>query len=344
MARALMRALSSKGHEVALVSDLRLFLGSPDADRQSALTLTAQKEVDRISQCWGRTSRPELWFTYHNHYKAPDLLGPRLCGRFNIPYVVAEASYAPRRTQEWTTWHQAAEEAIRMADVHVCFTARDRAGIASLVRPTATILDLPPFIDVADVSVPERRDGRPVRLIAVAMMRAGDKLASYRLLAESLRLIAGRDWHLDIVGDGPARPDVVAAFSRVPPYRVTWHGAVSGPEVLDRLMKADVFVWPGFGEAFGLAYLEAQAAGLPVVGLDTAGVSSVVRSDQTGILVTGSTPAIYAAAIERLVDNADQRLRLGRAAAQFVRTERTLDIAAAALDRTLRAAVDRHNA
>ena len=345
MARALISALRSKGHDVALVSDLRLFLGGPDPVRQAALASVAVTEVDRISRAWETGSRPAIWFTYHNHYKAPDLLGPPLCRRFGIPYVLAEASHAPRRAEMWTSWNRAAEEAIRMADAHVCFTARDRLGIASLVRPTAILLVLPPFIDVTAVpAVPLRRDDRPIRLITVAMMRPGDKLASYQLLALSLALVAGRDWHLDIVGDGPARVEVMASFTAVPADRVTWHGALPGLAVMDRFMKADIFVWPGFGEAFGLAYLEAQAAGLPVVALDTAGVPSVVIPDQTGVLVADATPTAYAAAIEGLVDDADRRLRLGRAAAQFVRTERTLEIAASALDRTLRAALEKRDA
>ena len=40
---------------------------------------------------------PELWFTYHLYHKAPDWLGPRIAGALGIPYVVAEASFAPKQ-------------------------------------------------------------------------------------------------------------------------------------------------------------------------------------------------------------------------------------------------------
>ena len=47
-----------------------------------------------------------------------------------------------------------------------------------------------------------------------------------------------------------------------------------------------LYAWPGYGEAYGLAYLEAQAAGLPVVAQDMDGVPGVVRNGETAILTT----------------------------------------------------------
>ena len=45
----------------------------------------------------GRRPRPDLWFTYHLYYKAPDLVGPLVAGALGIPYAVAEASVAHKR-------------------------------------------------------------------------------------------------------------------------------------------------------------------------------------------------------------------------------------------------------
>src|SRR3546814_1683340 len=41
--------------------------------------------------------RPQLWFTYHLYYKAPDWIGPKVARALRIPYVVAEASVAYKR-------------------------------------------------------------------------------------------------------------------------------------------------------------------------------------------------------------------------------------------------------
>ena len=55
----------------------------------------AQRFIHRCTQ--EPVRRPDLWFTYHLYYKAPDWLGPRVAEALSIPYVVAEASVAGTR-------------------------------------------------------------------------------------------------------------------------------------------------------------------------------------------------------------------------------------------------------
>lgn len=335
-----MAALSKSGHAVSIASRLRLHLREPDETRQAALAIAATHAVETLAG--GMSAMPpDLWFTYHDYHKAPDLLGPGLSRRFGIPYVIAEASHAPRRAAAWTTWFAAAEGAIRAADAHVCLTKRDRSGIAPLLRPGVRLVDLPPFLDVRGFPAPpaEPPAAPPVRLVTLAMMRSGDKLNSYRFLAQALATIADEPWTLDVVGDGPVRAAVEAAFTSVPAGKITWHGMLPAADVHDRLAKSHLYVWPGFGEAFGLGYLEAQAMGLPVVALDVAGVSSVVRDGQTGALVADATPLAFAAAVAGLVHDEGRRRHLGRRAAAFVREDRTLDGAARVLDDLVRTLV-----
>ena len=72
--------------------------------------------------------------------------------------------------------------------------------------PGQAIVSFPPFVDAGawPDALRAPRPGGPARLLAVAMMRGGDKLASYRLLAEALARCADRPWRLDIAGDGDA--------------------------------------------------------------------------------------------------------------------------------------------
>lgn len=90
-------------------------------------------------------------------------------------------------------------------------------------------------------------------------------------------------------------------------------------EIADLLSKASVYVWPGHGEAYGLAYLEAQAAGLPVIAEAVAGVPEVVKSGTTGLLTPENDTAAYAGAIETLLGDDKRREDLARAARQFVK-------------------------
>jgi len=334
MARLLIAALERAGHQVAIASDLRTFMRAPSADMFAALKVEAETEIERISALWQRDRAPDLWFTYHLYYKAPDLLGPRLARAFNIPYVTAEASYSARRNIGiWTEAQAQVVEAIEQAAINICLTKRDRVGLADAMPAIRTAM-LPPFLDASAFLALEPQP-QPHRLIAVAMMRAGDKMDSFRMLAEALKLISDQPWALSIVGDGQLRVETEALFSGIDTNRIEWLGQKSQDEIATLLSQSSIYVWPGCGEAYGLAYLEAQAAGLPVVAQAIAGVPEVVLAGQTGVLTPPGDVSAYANAIRDLLVDTDKRARMSDMARQFVRDERSLDKAAAQLSALL---------
>ena len=98
-----------------------------------------------------------------------------------------------------------------------------------------------------------------------AMMRRGNKLASFRLLASALSRIQHLRWRLGIVGDGEAMQDVRAAFASFDAERIRFEGAVAHDAMASLLQSADLFVWPAVDEVIGMGLLEAQACGLPVI-------------------------------------------------------------------------------
>ncbi len=327
MARMLVKALQSYGHDIEIVSELRGFLREPEQDRFDALRTEAREEIARLSGLWSRDGRPDLLFSYHPYYKAPDLIGPELASTFAIPYVTAEASYSKRRnTGLWAETQALLARSLEQAALNICFTQRDRQGLAEAI-PDAALGMLAPFIDTSAFRKTPPPSA-PARLVTVAMMRTGDKLESYRLLAQALGRIGHLPWTLSIVGDGPARDDVTALFAGLPAERIEWLGAIEPAAVPDVLYGGEIYVWPGFGEAYGVAYLEAQAAGLPVVAQDIAGVPEVVRHGETGFLTPPGDVAAFASAIERLLTREDERALLSQAARRFVLDERSLDTAA----------------
>ena len=338
MARLLLAALSAGGHAVEVVSSFRSFLSAPDPERMRAVEAGAEREAERIGSLWEREGPPDLWFCYHPYYKAPDLLGPRLAARFGLPYAAAEASHAGKRARgPWARWHRSNEAALRAANLQVCFTPRDAEGLAGLVAPERVTM-LPPFIDAGPFGAVARasRDGGPVELVTVAMMRAGDKARSFAFLAAALAALPdGLDWRLTIVGNGPERDAVRALFAGLPDGRIIWAGQCDAAGVAGVLAAADLYVWPGFGEAYGIAYLEAGAAGLPSLAMDCGGIASVVAEGATGVLTPEGDFAAYAGALADLIADPARRARLGAAAREMVCGGRTVEGAAAVLSRTL---------
>ena len=352
MARLLRRALQQGGHTVELACRFRSFEGTGDPDRQQRLAQMGERLAHALIRRYRRRpsdDRPELWLTYHLYHKAPDWLGPPVSRALAIPYIVAEASYAPKReTGPWAHGCTATRAALAAADLVLGLNSADRACVVPLLKSPDCWQSLAPFVDcerarVSGAEAAARRqslahsigfDAGSVLLLAVAMMRPGAKLASYRLLARALTRVRDRRWQLLIAGGGPALGAVRAAFAELGP-RVHWLGAQE-PDSLARLSPvADVYVWPSIGEAYGMALLEAQAAGVPVVAGLTGGVGDIVRDGVTGLLVPVGDEAAFAAAVARLIDNADERRILGRRAATSVREHHSLDAAARALDKLL---------
>jgi glycosyltransferase involved in cell wall biosynthesis len=326
MARLLMAAMREAGHEVNLASRLRSYAATANPEVLRDTQTEALKEVHRLEHEYRTNRPPDLWLTYHPYYKAPDLLGPPLAQRFGIPYVTAEASYSAKRDRDEWAPHQAhLAAAVRRSTLNICFTQRDLDGLTHLVA-ARRLAQLAPFIDARPFAAePSRQPSGPARLIAVAMLRRGDKLASFQMLAAALERIQDLAWNFTIVGGGPARDEVMAMFKGVPRERLVWPGEAAPEEVAGHLYGADLYVWPGSGEAYGLAYLEAQAAGLPVVAQETAGVPEVVRSGVTGLLTRQGDVDQFAHAIRRLIAEPARRQRMAREARAHVLSHHALE-------------------
>jgi glycosyltransferase involved in cell wall biosynthesis len=333
MARLLMKALAHGGFDATLASRLRAF--RPEPGPLDALKRAAETEKTRLRQEWTGGGRPGLWFTYHLYYKAPDLIGPDLAREFEIPYVTAEASYAAKRDRQgWAQAQALIRDAVSLARINLCFTDRDRPGLET-VAPEARFASVSPFIDTTAYENMAATPPSP-RLVTVAMMRKGDKLASFSRLAKALALLTDLPWQLTVIGDGPLRAETVALFDDLPAGRIDWRGEMASDAIPSALGEGGIYVWPGCGEAYGMAYLEAEAAGMPVVAQATAGVPAVVRHGRTGLLTPEGDVLAYAAAIRELLLDAARREAYGKAARDFVFEERSLRLAAVKLGLILR--------
>jgi glycosyltransferase involved in cell wall biosynthesis len=98
---------------------------------------------------------------------------------------------------------------------------------------------------------------------------------------------------------------------------------------------SDICVWPAVNEAYGMAMLEAQAAGLPVVSCATRGVPDVVQHGTTGLLAPQIDAPSLALCLRDLLSDPARRRSMGTASARFVAHSRSLQQAADTLARLL---------
>nr|WP_281412019.1 glycosyltransferase family 4 protein [Motiliproteus sediminis] len=340
-----MRALQTSGFEVELAASLRSYEGRGDAIRQQRLRQLGERLSQRLIRRYQRaplTRRPALWLTYHLYHKAPDHIGPAVAEALGIPYVVVEASVATKQQHgRWHAGYQASIIALQRAALAICLNPVDRRGLTEAV-PTLPQADLPPFIDLAPFESPgqTRRqlakrfnlDSNRRWLLCVAMMRPGDKLASYRLLADCCHQLAGDDWQLLVVGDGDAASEVRSAFANHPAVRLL--GQQPTPTIAALGQQAELLLWPAVNEAFGIALLEAQASGCAVIAGREGGVAAVVADGQTGVLTEPRSSTALARTTRELLDRPQRLAELRRCAAEHVRQCHSLEAASQRL-RTL---------
>ncbi|MCS7263863.1 MAG: glycosyltransferase family 4 protein [Armatimonadetes bacterium] len=130
----------------------------------------------------------------------------------------------------------------------------------------------------------------------------------------------GFDFHMVWVGDGPLRNELEALAKRL---RVAERLSITGmcTDVPSWVSCFDLFVLPTLWEGMGRVFLEAQAAGVPVIGTKVGGVPDVVKDKITGILVPPNDLDALVKAIETLLTNHELRRQMGYAAFQFASNE-----------------------
>ena len=174
------------------------------------------------------------------------------------------------------------------------------------------------------------------------MMRDGDKLASFRVLGRlwtCCAIAAGNYWSSATVRPGRQSRRRLASLGRA---CIHYAGRRLAEELPQFYAPADLLVWPAINEAYGMALLEAQAAGVPVVAGATGGVPTVVAGDRTGLLTVPGDAGDFAAAVRALLDDPARRRKMGDTAKELIAEDHDIGTAARILDRTVHDAANRH--
>jgi hypothetical protein len=187
-------------------------------------------------------------------------------------------------------------------------TLRERFGIDA----ARLVVALPGMAPPAPAS---GRGGAVTRLLAVGTL---SQRKGHDVLVAALSGLPHLDWTLRIVGDGTLDPACSAALREQIDRlglaaRITLTGAVTREALDSDYARADIFVLASHYEGYGMAYAEAMANGLPVIGCRAGAIPEVVP-DSAGLLVPPGDAAALRAALEQLIADRAERARLAAGA------------------------------
>ncbi len=197
-------------------------------------------------------------------------------------------------------------------------------------------VDLLRFHPPAEAAKP---DG-PLRILFVHSLSPSKAATFYlpAIIAGLNRLsVEGRAIVLDIIGDGPERPEVESQIRAASAeFAINMHGSVPNLELPTHLARADIFIMPSYREGMPRALMEAMAMGLPAVATDAGGTRDLVGPLQSRYVVSRDDPAAFA---ERLVELAcDAALQKTLGVENIVRVQRySTPVVASMYDRELAA-------
>ncbi len=195
------------------------------------------------------------------------------------------------------------------------------ASFLRRVVPDAELEIVPNGVDVGAFAHAEPLADLPVgrRILWVNRLDA-QKGFPIALAALSKVLAELPDALLLVVGEGKDR-EALKLLTEPAEARVDMRGAVPNEQVPSYLAAVEVFVSPAVGqESFGIALVEAMAAGLPVVATDIAGYREVVSDGVEGLLVPPRDPEALAAGVVRVLKEPELAKRLGEAGRERART------------------------
>jgi glycosyltransferase involved in cell wall biosynthesis len=274
---------------------------------------------------------PDIWLSCHCDETAPDLLGPYCSQRLSLPYIIYQPLQTSTDRQRLPTYpgFLLNRNALRAADLIFTNWHSDRNLLGQLV-PQQRIHHLAPRIVPDDftfdlVSRRALRDqwsiGERRIVMTAAMLRPGTKTVGVQKVIDSCAELhrRGLDILLIIAGDGLDRALLERHGREKLPGNVIFLGKVPRSELYRYYSAADVFAFPGIRESRGMVYLEAQAAGLPVVAFGDWGAADTVVHEKTGLLAPAAQPRLFTDYLERILTRPDERIAMRKAAKIHIR-------------------------
>jgi glycosyltransferase involved in cell wall biosynthesis len=183
--------------------------------------------------------------------------------------------------------------------------------------PSEIVSVIPNYVETERFAPLPRPPNKKPRIVFVGRLDKQKNLAAFAQAVSAL------DVEVWLIGYGPQR-EYLEKKTQTVNATFRFLGNVPNIELPGLLNSCDLFVLPSLYEGHPKALLEAMACGLAVVGTCVAGTREIIRDGENGLLCDTDAKSIQIA-VERLLNDAELRQRLGKSAALFVRKHFALE-------------------
>ena len=296
----------------------------------------AKRELTRIVE----EARPDVVFAHHTCIGG--FVAHWIKQHFGIAYVTLDHDFDEIADCRKLPLRFAHFERIARGASAMCAVAarmeRDLRRLFPYVR-TATVHNGVAPIPAHLLTIP-----RPVELLGKRIVLCAGMFYTRKgipLLIEAFAKVAGRhpDAILRIVGD--ATKDALSERERAAIHRaiaasgvkdrIELRGLIPRQELFQEMVWSDVFALVGWNEPLATVFIEAMAAGKPVITASDGGINDLVRDGVHGRAVPPHSVDAVAAALDALLGDADARKRMGAAALNLYESRLTPQANAAQL-------------
>lgn len=230
--------------------------------------------------------RPQLVYCDHLHLAPAAVLAARLAGARLVVQL--------HGVEIWTEPSPLRRYALESADLLLCVSRETRKrALSFLGLPPERALVLNNTFDVAAAQPEGVRQERWVppgscMLLTVSRLSALERYKGHEHVFDAVAMLRsqGVDVTYVVAGDGDDRPRLEGLARTLGiANHVRFLGQVSRADLLRLYRAASVFVMPSSGEGFGIAFVEAMAAGTPAIGLPEGGATDALADRVIGLTV-----------------------------------------------------------
>jgi colanic acid/amylovoran biosynthesis glycosyltransferase len=235
------------------------------------------------------------------------------------------------------------KEKLAQAKFVFCISDFCRSQLYALTSPAQwdkfTVIRL--GVDPLVLTPPSRPNAFSMRTETLKLVCTGRMVPAkgHLILLEAVKLLRERgvDLQTVLIGGGPelAHLQTFVLRNRLADC-VSFTQALSHPETLAHLRRADLFALASFAEGIPVALMEAMSLGIPCISTNIAGIPELIRSGTDGLLVAPANPLALANAIESVITDHVLRRTLGASARQRIINQYNLPLNQELLAHTFR--------